>query len=207
MTNGELAIQFNGIEDVANLYRDTYQLIDNGMWAAGDVLALAHNAGYGLRDILQACASERTVSRATVNNHMRTAIIFPPELRAENVSWTLHMTCGRQAKMNDPSTWAKAHEWLDKVVELGWGKAQLDEAIAAAKGNPKAGEPVYLLRNVEGMVWLDRQLAFDTHRQMTIRVPIEAVNQADWENYGMKVQVTILQPAPEIQQLDAQEAA
>lgn len=205
-----MTIQFNGIQDVADLYRDTYQLVDDGIWAAGDVLALAHAAGFGLNAILQACARERSVSRASVNNHMRTAIIFPPEKRAKDVSWTVHYVCAQQATMNKPETHGKAHEWLDKVIKgtdnKRWGKAQLEQEIAAAKGNPHKGEPVYLLRNVECTVIPQARVPFTGYRELSVYIN-EKDLPTDWHEYGAVLRITLLKPAAEVQQLDAQESA
>lgn len=201
-----MTIHFNGIQDVADLYRDTYQLVDNGMWAAGDVLALAHEAGFGFNAILKACASERTVSRATVNNHMRTAIIFPPTERITDATWTLHLVAARQATMNDPSTHKTARDWLKKAVDNKWGKAQLEEAIAADNGNPKKGEPVYLLRNVEATLigadeWTDKLVLLIPKQQL------ETWAMLQWHKvHNTSVRVTILQPATEVQQLDEEAA-
>jgi len=178
---------------------------DDSLFTAGDKLVTAHDQGYGLRDIWQAAASHRMVSRATVNNHMRTALIFPPEKRAADVNWTIHYTCARQANMRKPETWATAHEWLDRVIKGSdgkpWGKAQLDEAIKAAKGDPKAGEPVYLLRNVEATVaWVDSYSA-TPYTKITLLVHQDTRGIVC---EGANVQVTILQPATEVQQLDAE---
>lgn len=198
---------YQSLDEIAVDYLSSMQDADESLFAAGDKLVTAHDQGYGLNAIWKAAASHRKVSRATVNNHMRTALIFPPDTRAEDVTWNIFYTCARQANMRKPETWATAHEWLDKVVELGWGKAQLDEAIKAAKGNPKAGEPVYLLRNVEATIvsvsgWASVTFTLNVNPDYDPKVNEMLI--ALEKSYGQCVQITILQPATEVQQLDAE---
>lgn len=103
-------------EELAQALADALHLTEESKWAAGDVLLALGDDHPPLR----ALASSVGRSASYLSSLRKVAKSFPPETRAQDVSWSHHELC---ARAEDPLG------WLDRSLGEGWSVKDLRERL------------------------------------------------------------------------------
>ncbi|NWF65613.1 MAG: hypothetical protein HXY38_15055 [Chloroflexi bacterium] len=113
---------------------------DMGLFAQGDILLLAREAGYDMAALCRSWESIAKVSRRTLYNRLKVAAVFAPPQRVERPGlWSLYMAACAGVDLDVPDTYIAAHARMDKALDQNWTLSQLKSAIAAERG--KADKP------------------------------------------------------------------
>jgi hypothetical protein len=137
-------------EDIESAFIQACEHADLGLFAQGDVILLARDAGYDMRTLCREWESIAKVSRRTLYNRAKTAAVFPPTMREDRPGlWSLYMAACAGVDLDDSETYIAAYTRMNMALKEGWTLSQLKSAIASERGKADNLALVQLCRGTE----------------------------------------------------------
>jgi hypothetical protein len=168
---------YTNLEEIASAYVQAAQAESEALFQQGDVLIEAIEDGWRVKDVVRHCASLTRRTTRTVFSRYHVSKVFTPELRDDALDWSIHALCADTPK---PYDWlALAADGYDDEngVHHDHSYRTLKAAIKAAGGEPDANKPVYLLDNVEAMIYRVTQLPLTGTLEVTLAFMPEMANK------------------------------